>query len=383
MAYMLNQTMTVVHASDIAAAPRHKQPVAYPDQSLVTIVPEESGIFGDRLVATFLRPLVPANTSYPAITTDTPQSFIWAVSPTGGNATGHGPQGRGIVAAANMGAETAPYNGQTGSIGAPAAETNRQDLMVQAHGALMFLAFMVCMPLAIFAAMFAKWHGFWFKIHWGLMSLAVIFIAVAFGLVYGERSEQGDDHIDTNDEGSHSMVGIVVIALSFFQWVWGIMIDRLYNEKRTAVPWWDYLHHWMGRAILITSWVAIGLGISLYNSGNPINTAVIGIVWAWGSFIVALFIILLINKIIIRRRHGGIDPTLEKSAETKTSYLPDLRHTPSAVVDGPTGVEDTTNVKTGFRPWSVLADRRTRRPRPVTQSSAVTETTNETLTNDY
>ena len=82
----------------------------------------------------------------------------------------------------------------------------------------------------------------------------------------------------------------------FLQSLHGIIIDRLWNPKRTTVPWYDKLHWYMGRGLFLVGLVNIPLGLVLMNDlGEDISTLIWVVLGVW-YFALGLFFIALEYK---------------------------------------------------------------------------------------
>ncbi|KAJ3239614.1 hypothetical protein HDU81_005595 [Chytriomyces hyalinus] len=175
--------------------------------------------------------------------------------------------------------------------------------LVFLHGILMFAGFAVVMPFAIFIARYMKsrWVKSWFLIHVLLMTLGSGGLMIA-GLVCVEWTLGLDGNIFARN-GVHGILGAAII-FGFYpvQVVLGVVCNALYNEKRTSVPWWDRLHHWLGRLIGLAAIVNMYLGINLWT--NSSLGYVIGY-WVW----IALVVIVLfgfVGELLMVRRHRGV-----------------------------------------------------------------------------
>lgn len=148
---------------------------------------------------------------------------------------------------------------------------------VVTHGVLMFIAWGLCSHIAIFVARFmkAKLGGAWFKIHRGLFVLVSILSIVGFVLIYMATA--------AHFANTHAIIGLVVLILMVAQTVLGFVIDKLFDAARSAIPWWDKLHWWLGRLLAVGAPVNIILGLLEYNVSNIYITL---FVVSWVFFIV-------------------------------------------------------------------------------------------------
>ncbi|KAJ3058276.1 hypothetical protein HDU99_006887, partial [Rhizoclosmatium hyalinum] len=146
------------------------------------------------------------------------------------------------------------------------------DRLIIAHGALMGIAWVFLAPAGIAVARYLKGAAHsnddvslvawtWFRLHYILFALVFIFNMIAFGLIYKVTDS---DHFDVAENGAHVGIGLFVWIAIFVQMVLGVIINYLYNS-----PWWDHIHHWLGRVLFILCVVNIPLGINLYSRDLP------------------------------------------------------------------------------------------------------------------
>ncbi|KAJ3078940.1 hypothetical protein HDU99_000304 [Rhizoclosmatium hyalinum] len=176
------------------------------------------------------------------------------------------------------------------------------DAMIKAHGSLMFLAWGVFAPSGIVCARYYKFteHGAkrWFPLHMFFFVSCFVCTVASFVIVY---KATGEDHFDYSQNGLHVVLGLAVVVLVFKQLASGFIINKLFNPSRTAVPWWDQLHHWIGRLGFVGALVNIPLGLSLYGTVAPIWI----LYQLWLMLIVAIFAFLEGRRRYIPDVHRG------------------------------------------------------------------------------
>ncbi|KAJ3027118.1 UNVERIFIED_CONTAM: DOMON domain-containing protein frrs1L [Siphonaria sp. JEL0065] len=183
------------------------------------------------------------------------------------------------------------------------------DVLLKAHGALMFLAWCVFTPAGIISARYYKFtengNKKWFCIHIYCFVAAFLSTVVSFALIYVGT---GSHHFDYVENGSHVIIGIVIVALVFLQVPLGFVINHLYSATRGAVPWWDQLHHWIGGILFLAALINIPTGISLYAADLPPDISVSP--WIWISYETWLILLagalaFLEGSMRARRRNGA------------------------------------------------------------------------------
>ncbi|ORY40149.1 hypothetical protein BCR33DRAFT_719547, partial [Rhizoclosmatium globosum] len=147
----------------------------------------------------------------------------------------------------------------------PASSFSKHSLMIRVdlvflHGILMFFAWGVIPPGAIFMARYLKESmNYWY--HWH-----------KYLFLFGS---EGASRFFTSN---HGIIGTVVVFIGYpLQMLLGFISNALYDEKRKSVPWYDQLHHWTGRIIMVLVLVQMQLGLDLYGA----STGVIAAFWCW------------------------------------------------------------------------------------------------------
>jgi len=142
-------------------------------------------------------------------------------------------------------------------------ELARYDKLVIAHASLMFAAWLVIIPCAIFIVRFGRnlFPTTWFKLHVGIqvsLSTPVILIGSSLSFVAAGSKLKFDD--------PHQIVGFTLFLGFFVQLAIGAIHHHLYDKNRTHTPWWTQLHWWFGRALVVLATFQIPLGLKLYGA---------------------------------------------------------------------------------------------------------------------
>ncbi|KAJ1544057.1 hypothetical protein HK405_008930, partial [Cladochytrium tenue] len=119
------------------------------------------------------------------------------------------------------------------------------DVGVLVHGSLMFVAWGVCPPAAIFIARYLKpqlGHN-WYRLHMGLATGGTLLLT-GLGLLFVELTlGPGDVRLLGSDGEPHRPLGVALaLAMLPAQVVLGVLANWLFSPARTGVPWWDQLH---------------------------------------------------------------------------------------------------------------------------------------------
>lgn len=160
------------------------------------------------------------------------------------------------------------------------------------HGITMFLAWGAAPFVAIFFAKNLKHIGpAWFTVHstlfWAFTG-AFTFASFAFLYVY-----KTPPHFN----GTHKLFGLALMIVFAFQVQLGFFIHWMYDPERLARPWYNALHMWLGRAIMVLAVYTMYLGISLYQKlGNYVSIWIYFIYWGW---IVLAGLIVIFGHLIV------------------------------------------------------------------------------------
>jgi len=155
------------------------------------------------------------------------------------------------------------YNGNIElDLGKGNSELSQYDKLVIAHASLMFSAWLVIIPGAIFIARFARnfLRTTWFKLHVGIQ----VFLSVPVILAGSSLSFVAAGDLKFDDP--HKVVGFVLFLGFFIQLAIGAIHHHLYDPNRVHIPWWTQLHWWFGRALVVLAAFQIPLGLKLYGT---------------------------------------------------------------------------------------------------------------------
>lgn len=190
------------------------------------------------------------------------------------------PAGPGAGSGAGSGAGPAGpgnANGGPGGITSTGGGSSNRQAMLIAHGVLASLAFVILFPAGAIAIRLASVPGIaW--IHGGFQIFAYMVYIAAAGL--GIHLACGLGLLNSY----HPIIGLVVLAVLFFQPILGALHHRLFkvHNGRTL---WSYGHIWVGRAAITLGIINGGLGLRLANNTNSGKIAygvIAGFMWlAW------------------------------------------------------------------------------------------------------
>lgn len=142
----------------------------------------------------------------------------------------------------------------TASLASASRETTEH--VIEAHGIIMSLAFLIFFPLGALTIRLSHFRGRSIWIHGPLQISAYIVALAGFGMGVwiAYTTNQLREH--------HSIIGIILIALLLIQPILSLTHHRIYrrDKKRTK---WAVSHVWLGRSLLTLGVINGGLGIQL------------------------------------------------------------------------------------------------------------------------
>jgi hypothetical protein len=154
---------------------------------------------------------------------------------------------------------TASGSGSTTAI-IKSTRSQYQTVLV-AHGVLFFIAWFLAPLAAVFVARYLKekigiW---WYRLHWGMMTFitgGLTSIGVLIVVLYKPTAHFDDPH---------SIIGLFMLIATWAQIALGFIINDLWTPTRTSIPWWDKMHWWFGRTVIIIGIANIFLGFNAYH----------------------------------------------------------------------------------------------------------------------
>jgi hypothetical protein len=136
------------------------------------------------------------------------------------------------------------------------------------HGLIMFFAWCISPFLGIFIArhMKSRLGHRWYILHVFFMGIVTGLGTIAgFVLVLLFRPPPHFTAIDIV-ERTHVLAGLIITIVMVIQIILGIMSDKLFDEKRTSIPWWDKMHWWLGRLTFLVAIVNSYLGLLAFEA---------------------------------------------------------------------------------------------------------------------
>ncbi|KAI8799925.1 hypothetical protein BJ742DRAFT_843792 [Cladochytrium replicatum] len=266
--------------------------------SSLTIVPNATSTANQKFVATFDRAKTSTSSQIATLSTSAAQGviFAWGSGGLADHGSNHFASQATLLAPSNAYSSSSSSTGPSQSIPTDSTSANdaaqASDRLRVAHGLLMFIAWCILAPAGIFVSRYMKVSlgVWWFRFHIALTGVGVgALTIVAFILsLYVTPSSR---HFSVADpvSGSHRVLGLIVVILTVFQVVIGIVIDRLFKPERKGTPWHDKAHWWLGRLSLLAAIANTYVGILYYDNtyGSLTKSTTTGL-YAALSILVAL-----------------------------------------------------------------------------------------------
>ncbi|TPX47693.1 hypothetical protein SeMB42_g01788 [Synchytrium endobioticum] len=188
----------------------------------------------------------------------------------------------------------APVNNGTGGAAAGGGAATATNLgpadggkyvpLIMAHGFVLFLCWCVAAPAGVMLARNLKKElgVWWFKIHMGLgIFILVGGVGGAATAFYAHGLVSALPHASYASIGIHGPLGILMTLGTIFQVILGYVIDKLWSPTREGIPWWDKMHWYFGRVIIIAGIYETHEGIELFAKSSPIDAGWWVLFWGW------------------------------------------------------------------------------------------------------
>nr|KAJ3411714.1 hypothetical protein HK105_002560 [Polyrhizophydium stewartii] len=200
--------------------------------------------------------------SHNAINVNAPQYHIWAFNPNpnpdseDGWKDHHGP---------HRGAAKITYaTGASSSVDPDSIYAKR------IHGLAMVITWMFLFPASIFYSRYFRSVTGWVSVHLyinGIAAVAGVFGFVIFMVLNISNNFRHHMALDILCR-PHSLLGVTLALGIFFQSVLGIfnrlsLSSETFDIDRSRFAFLRFAHHWLGRALVIMSFVQVGLGIEV------------------------------------------------------------------------------------------------------------------------
>jgi uncharacterized membrane protein YidH (DUF202 family) len=194
---------------------------------------------------------------------------------------------------------------------------NNKTTMLIAHGVLMFLAWIIFSPAAIFIARYMKSSlgVWWFRSHVGFLSMAVIFTIISFALAVTVTSS--DDHF----KDPHNLIGLIIFIMAILQSALGHFIDKMFDPNRREIPWYDKLHWWMGRFLFLFAIANVLYGIYIFAGLKPdLQATSMIFLYLTGGIVGLIVLLFLFGQCYIGQTHHEEPAAPENYQEYMAQY---------------------------------------------------------------
>lgn len=189
-----------------------------------------------------------------------------------------------------------------------------RDTLLTVHGVCMFLAWAVFAFVGIFTARYLKTrlgHN-WYRLHVACAVGGTLLLSGA-GLVAVQLSFAPGSGFSMNP--IHKPIGVVIAFILLpLQIMLGYVSNALWSEDRMHIPWWDTVHWWLGRGMLILAVVEMYLGLELYVAWR----VVIAMYWVW---IVLVVSVLVMFGLYYKHDESSATVVIVEDEEDETSHL--------------------------------------------------------------
>lgn len=174
----------------------------------------------------------------------------------------------------------------------------------KAHGAIMFTAWAVLVPVAVFFARFGKRSKSWFSIHIVANSLAVCLVIAGTAIALAKFSREANY--------AHAQLGIVILAASIAHLLAGIGKPLWESNQRGRVAW-GFIHRLVGRILLLLSVWQIHTGLEQYQSLFGSTRTVTLLYWLYVALLAVLGLSVEEQFLLSSRQSSRTSPMTESS----------------------------------------------------------------------
>jgi ABC-type proline/glycine betaine transport system permease subunit len=182
-----------------------------------------------------------------------------------------------------------------GTTAAPSSVSNQA--LIVAHGALMLVAWGLCIPLGVLAARFKDQVGkpLWFKAHRAVQTLGLLAMLAGFALIVSFVNKNGTAHWG----GTHGKVGLTVVVLGLCQPL-NAFIRPPAGSVTMARQAWEFVHKKVGYALVVAAWynIVLGTDLGILSASSGLSDAASGLKVAADFF----FVIVVFAGLYLQQR---------------------------------------------------------------------------------
>ena len=182
-----------------------------------------------------------------------------------------------------------------GTTAAPSSVSNQA--LIVAHGALMLVAWGLCIPLGVLAARFKDQVGkpLWFKAHRAVQTLGLLAMVAGFALIVSFVNKNGTAHWG----GTHGKVGLTVVVLGLCQPL-NAFIRPPAGSVTMARQAWEFVHKKVGYALVVAAWynIVLGTDLGIMSASSGLSDAASGLKVAADFF----FVIVVFAGLYLQQR---------------------------------------------------------------------------------
>jgi hypothetical protein len=219
---------------------------------------------GDYTVVAFTRKLDTGIAGKPVLSSSADTAFVWATASSDSLTTKHATATRGS-GSLNLGS------------GGSSVSSDDTQAKIIAHGALMFIAWWVCIGIGYVSAAYFRHKGpIWFKTHQAMQLIGVTVACIAFFISLSM--------VSTHFRIAHTWFGLIAMILGLMQPINAAFRPAPDAGQKRFI--FNLIHIITGSLAIIFAWIATGLGLRTAEA----STAIMGAFYAY----VALFAIVVL-----------------------------------------------------------------------------------------
>jgi len=185
------------------------------------------------------------------------------------------------------------------------------------HGVLMGVAWLI-LSIGVLFARYLKSENpkdaTWFLAHRATQIIGSLFFLSGFIAIIVIVIQQQGPHFGS----LHPILGLIIMILLTIHVIWGLLRPHKHdnpNEQQTTIRiFWQYMHKWKGRSLVLVSFITIPLGLckftgsdSLSDINKCINDDRVKVYLILHAGYVGLYLLFVIVKEICRCRKPGYE----------------------------------------------------------------------------
>ena len=179
----------------------------------------------------------------------------------------------------------------------------------KAHGIMMFIAWGICTPLAVFVSLSRDCSKSWFRAHLVLNVLSYFATLISFIVAALTVDSEKVEHFN----GTHQKAGLFLLVASTLHVVGGFVRPHIDNDdsaKSNVRKYWEWIHKSAGYILICFSIIVISSGLKRYADKYDLDDNLASLYIIFIGFL--LFIMLIVKALKIIKQYQQRKPYIEE-----------------------------------------------------------------------